>query len=257
MFYRHTWMVIALIALLLLSSAPVWSQPAIGHQAFQRVWNEQDGPIADRLETARSWTWGPAPISPVLQEPMQESPGGTRTVQYFDKSRMEINDPAANPDDPWYVTNGLLPIELMTGQVQVGYETFVEVEPARISAIGDPDTYPTYADLAPLYQSPGSVDPAALGAPVTRLLQPDGSIGTLRAYQDDPATVAQAGPNGHGVPRGFLEFQNSQGTIYRSGQAVQGQVYFPRFVFGFPVTPAYWVNSRVGGQEQPVLFQVF
>jgi hypothetical protein len=139
----------------------------------------------------------------------------------------------------------------------VGFEDFSEVEPARISAIGDPDTYPTYADLEPLYQGPEANAPEETGWPVTRLLQPDGSIDTLLDYQDDPATFLLDGPNAYGVPRGFLDFQNSYGTIYRNGQAVQGPVYFPKFVFGFPVTKAYWVNSRVGGQDMPILFQVF
>jgi hypothetical protein len=141
--------------------------------------------------------------------------------------------------------------------LQVGYNDFREVEPARISAVGDPATYPTYADLGALYQSPGSVSPDELGQPVTRLLNPDGSMGTLTTYQNDPATVLEPGENGHGVPRGFLTYQNSQGIIYRNGQPVQGAVYAPAFVFGLPVTPAYWVNSRVGGQDTPVLFQVF
>jgi hypothetical protein len=193
----------------------------------------------------------------VLEEPMQESPGGTRQVQYFDKSRMEINDPDANQNDPWYVTNGLLPIEMMTGRIQVGYSSFVETEPARVSAVGDPDTYPTYADLGALYESPGTVGPDEIGWPVTRLLRADGSLGDLLDYQDDPATRLEEGPNGHGVPRGFLDFQNMQGMVYRNGQPVQGQVYFPKFVFGFPVTKAYWVNSRVGGEDMPILFQVF
>ena len=29
------------------------------------------------------------------------------------------------------------------------------------------------------------------------------------------------------------------------------------FVFGLPVTGAYWVKTQVGGKEMPVLFQVF
>lgn len=246
--------------LLLLAGSLAFGQQqdyAIGTAAFQRVWEEQDGPVAAGVATDRSWTWGPQPVSPLLREPMTESPGGTRAVQYFDKSRMEVTDPTADQSSPWYVTNGLLPIEMMNGRVQVGFADFVTTAPARISAVGDPDTYPTYADLTPLYQSPGETDPAELGQPVTRLLRTDGTIGVLDDYRTDPATLLRAGENGHAVPQGFLDFQNSQGIIYRSGQAVQGQVYNPLFVFGLPVTRAYWVNSRVGGQAQAVLFQVF
>lgn len=253
----HRSLITLLLVGLVLSAAPLYAQPLIATPAFQRVWNAQDGPVADEVETRRSWTWGPAPISDLLLEPMAESPGGQRQVQYFDKSRMEINNPQADPNDPWYVTNGLLPIEMMTGRIQVGFDAFSETEPAQVSAIGDPGTFPTYAALAPLYESPGEVDPVALNRPVTRLLLANGEFETFTAYQNDPATVLLAGPNGHGVPRGFLDFQNSRGIVYQNGQAVQGQVYSPAFVFGLPVTAAYWVNSQVAGQAMPIMFQVF
>ncbi len=257
MHYRSVFVLLLAAVSLLVATVPTAAQNTIGHPAFLRLWSTQDGPVADRVEPARSWTWGPQPISPVLPEQMQDSPGGVRMVQYFDKSRMEINNPNADPAAPWYVTNGLLPVEMMTGRVQVGYDAFVDGEAARISAIGDPDTYPTYADLSPLYRSPGATDPQDIGLPVTRLLQPDGTLGALTDYQDDPATLLAEGSNGYGVPRGFRDFQNSQGIIYQDGQVTQGQVYDPRCVFGLPVTPASWVNSRIGGQAQPVLFQVF
>ena len=38
---------------------------------------------------------------------------------------------------------------------------------------------------------------------------------------------------------------------------VNAQVYDPLFVFGLPVTGAYWVKAKVGGVERPILFQVF
>ena len=59
-----------------------------------------------------------------LREQFAEGVEGQRAVQYFDKSRMEINDPTADPNATWYVTNGLLPIELMTGSLQTGYNQF-------------------------------------------------------------------------------------------------------------------------------------
>src|SRR3712207_6555559 len=56
--------------------------------AFQRTWERTDRPVAEG-RVARTWLWGPQPISPPLTEPYAESPGGQRLVQYFDKSRME------------------------------------------------------------------------------------------------------------------------------------------------------------------------
>src|SRR5262245_13136366 len=245
----------------LATAAMLLAQPAaagngIGNQAFQRVWNRQDQPVASGV-TGRSWTWGPAAISDVLRENYIESPEGKRAVQYFDKSRMEINDPTADPNATWYVTNGLLPIELMTGRMQVGNNQFEFHGPAKVSAIGDPDNWPTYADLLPYYQSPGAVNPSDLGKPATGMLNPDGKITGFNDYAQDPATMLVRGENNHGVAKAFVDFMNQQGLVSQGNGYVTEQVYEPLFVFGLPVTGAYWVKTKVGGKEMPVLFQVF
>lgn len=156
--------VFAMLAAALLALQPALAAPAIGNESFLRVWTRQDYPVSQGL-TDRSWTWGPAPISGIMRETYIEGIDGLRTVQYFDKSRMEINDPTANPNSLWYVTNGLLPIEMMTGRMQLGNNRFEQRGPARISAIGDPGQFPTYADLLPVYQSPGAVNPNDLAGP--------------------------------------------------------------------------------------------
>jgi hypothetical protein len=245
----------------LATAAMLLVQPAaagngIGNEAFQRVWNRQDQPVASGV-TGRSWTWGPAAISDVLREDFIEGVEGKRAVQYFDKSRMEINDPTADPNATWYVTNGLLPIELMTGRLQLGYNRFEQRAPAKVSAIGDPDQYPTYADLVHLYQSPGNVNPGDLGKPATGFLNKDGSITGFNDYASDPATLLVRGENNHGVAKAFVDFMNQQGLVAQGNGYVQSQVYDPLFVFGLPVTGAYWVKVKVGGVERPILFQVF
>ena len=50
------------------------------------------------------------------QRSLPAGPGGSRLVQYFDKSRMEINNPGGDPTEPWYVTNGLLVVEMIAGR---------------------------------------------------------------------------------------------------------------------------------------------
>src|SRR6185437_7901989 len=84
-------------------------------------------------------------------EPYAESPGGKRLVEYFDKGRMEINDPGADPSSEWYVTSGLLTTELVTGRMQVGANTFQKMEPAQLPVTGDLDNAdpatPLYADF--------------------------------------------------------------------------------------------------------------
>ena len=106
--------------------------PSIGNDAFRRVWDRQDRAVAEQV-SGRSWTWGPAPISDAVRETFVDGAEGRRVVQYFDKSRMEINDPTADPNSAWYVTNGLLPIELMTGRLQISYNQFEQRSPAKIA----------------------------------------------------------------------------------------------------------------------------
>src|SRR5690349_17176829 len=78
-----------------------------GNADFQRTWERTDKPVADS-GVARTWMWGDQAFTNVLDEDYQQAPGGIRKVQYFDKSRMEINNPDGDHNTPWYVTNGLL-----------------------------------------------------------------------------------------------------------------------------------------------------
>ncbi len=247
---------VVLVTAVVMFIGPVLAAPRIGNPAFERVWQRQDRAVVEQV-SGRSWTWGPEPITEVLREPFVEGPEGQRAVQYFDKSRMEVTDPTMDPNSQWYVTNGLLPIELMTGRMQVGYSQIEFRSPAAISAIGDPGHFPTYADLVHLYQSPGAVNPSDLGRPATGLLNPDRSVTAFNDFVNDPATVLVQGENGHGVARAFIDFQNQSGLVYENGRYVNAQVYDPLFVFGLPVTGAFWVKTMVGGKERPVLFQVF
>lgn len=246
----------ALSAALLLAAQTALAAPAFGNPSFQRIWDRQDRAVAEHISD-RSWTWGPAPLSDALWEQFAEGVDGKRTVQYFDKSRMEINDPTADPNATWYVTNGLLPIEMMTGRQQNGLNLFEFRGPAKITAIGDPDQFPTYADLLPLYQSPGAVNPADLGKPATGFLNPGGAITGFNDYANDPATLLVRGENNHGVAKAFIDYMSQKGLVSENGRYVQAQVYDPLFVFGLPVTGAFWVKAKVAGKEVPILFQVF
>lgn len=242
-----------LLLVALMGATPVM---AAAGPAFQRVWQRQDLPVA-RGVANRSWTWGPGPNTEVVSEPYRETPGGYREVQYYDKSRMEVNDPTADPNATWYVTNGLLPIEMMTGRLQLGNDSFEYRGPAYISALGDPGYFPTYTNLMRVYQNPGQVRESDLGKPATGFLNPDGSITGFNDYAQDPATILVRGENNHGVAKAFVDFQNQRGLVYEDGSYIRDRVYDPLFVFGLPVTGAYWVKTRVGGVERPILFQVF
>src|SRR5438105_5063575 len=114
--------------------------------AFQRVWQRTDAPVAEG-KVARTWVWGPTP-GKSLQEPFKEGSNGTHLVQYFDKARMEINNPNGNPGDPFYVTNGLLVVEMVSGKVQTGVNSFDLTSPSDVQVAGDPcSDSPSYAAL--------------------------------------------------------------------------------------------------------------
>src|SRR6476646_7959971 len=93
------------------------SATAFADPAFARTWSRTDGPVIGGA-VARTWIWGPEPRTRALTEPYRDAPGGARLVQYFDKSRMELTNPQGNPADPFFVTNGLLATEMLTGNVQ-------------------------------------------------------------------------------------------------------------------------------------------
>lgn len=212
--------------------------------AFQRLWARSDATITDQ-RAPQSWLWGPRPISQGTREPYAQSSDTTRLVQYFDKARMEINNTNIDPNNLWYVTNGLLPIELIPGRMQVGDDQFEQRQPATIAAIGDPgNPFPTYADLNKVFTRTGAG--ACIGDPVTGFLSPDGSISGYDAYRDDPATRIDALEQQHGIPAAFLSYMNAQ-------SAQLGR----QFVFGQPVSGAYWVQVEIGRVAQPVMFQVY
>src|SRR5207253_7441220 len=95
----------SLTAAVLVAGLAPFAQPARAENpAINKVWQRTDYPVQVG-KVARTWVWGNRIAA--TTEPMAESPGGSREVVYFDKARMEINDPNANPSSPWYVTNGL------------------------------------------------------------------------------------------------------------------------------------------------------
>ena len=258
---RLRFFVLGLLALLIAQPALAAIPPT---SAFNRVWERYDRPVTEG-QSNRSWTWGPRPNSGILEEQYITAQASTRAVQYWDKGRMELNDPNADPTDPWLVTGGLLPVELMFTRQQLGDDRYERPRmqdgwrptESYVAAIGDPLSFPAYPDLQPLYESPGTISSEEIGKPVTDLFNPDLTVGAYTSYSNDPGTVLVKGANNHGVPRAFVDFMNQQGTLYADNSYTTGQVYDPLFVFGLPITPAVWVTTRIGGISATVLFQVF
>jgi N-acetylmuramoyl-L-alanine amidase len=227
--------------------------------AFNRTWQRTDKPVSDLL-IHRTWIWGPQAFTIGLLEPYAESPRGQRLVQYFDKSRMEITpDPAVSPDSVWYVTNGLLAKELITGQMQTGDNRFEAREPAAINVAGDMDdpTGPTYATFASLIGLPPVESGSVITQRVTRIgvLPPEPALAN---YYVVAAHRVQVGTIDHQIASPFWAFMQSEGQVHEAGSIVTAPLFQnPFYATGYPVTEAYWSRVQLDGGYTDVLIQCF
>lgn len=239
------------------------TEPA--REEFQLVWERTEAPV-DNGDAQRSWLWGPEPRTPGLDERYLDAPGQQRTVQYFDKGRMEVNDPDADPSDPWFVTSGLLTRELISGEIQIGDDDYLDTgEGAAIHVAGDHLTpFPQYRHLADIIDQG---HPDRTGERADQILTPDGL--TLEGSPPDDAGaefmqhIAYSGPEGedvgYNIPRAFWSYLNAPGTVYdESGDPTTADPLFSWiFVMGYPIADPFWVEVTVGGQDQWVLVQPF
>ncbi len=232
--------------------------------AMRTLWERTDLPIAEQATELhpRSWMWGPQPLTGGIREPYAQGPGGTRLVQYYDKSRMEINNPDA-PQDRWYVTNGLLVVELMTGKMQIGDNDFEMRQPADLPVAGDPIAY---NPNAPTYRSFGTVShprnpelaPDRTGTVVVETLAQDGSVAEDQALAHHNVMLGYYEEQlGHNIPHVFMDFFAQQGLVYENGHYGEGPIMDWVFAMGLPVSEPYWARVNVGGEPHDVLIQAF
>jgi hypothetical protein len=219
--------------------------------AWTTNWEREDRPVA--AGESRTWLWGPDHFD-VRAEPYDQAPDGFRAVRYYDKSRMEITNPSGDRSDDWYVTNGLLVRELITGRMQVGDDRFIDREPAEVPVAGDatdPDS-PTYATLQGVLDAPATEPGTQISATIDR----GGNVG-----QGGPGGVTAAhyvDVTDHTVADVFWDYLNSTGRIWDGQGFREGRLFQPTFfATGFPITEAYWSTVRVAGEERDVLIQCF
>jgi hypothetical protein len=254
--------VTSILALALLGSIFVPVSPAddIGTYAFEQVWWRTDMPVREN-QTNRTWIWGPEPISQLLLEPYDEGHAsgvdGARWVQYFDKTRVEITRSDGDRDDSWYVTNGLLARELITGRMQIGNDRSVEYEPASINVAGDgddPDS-PTYWSLNQVREAA----PLQAGSVVTQTINRDGTVGDNPDFAAHGIeTAPRTDVTDRTIASVFWNFMNSEGTIYDGFDYIEGRLFEdPFFATGLPISEPYWATVTVGGEPRDVLIQAF
>ena len=257
------------VALFAVSALPVGAVPWGGDRdrfaspRFEEVWHSADMAV-QQGRTTRSWTWGPKPWFD-YKEIYKQSPKGLRQVQYFDKARMEINDPRTTSGPLGGVTNGLLVVELVSGRIKLGddpgpAENFRSSN-ADIPVAGNPPLHNQFNLSTPVYANfvdiatvdNGYRDPSKIGQRVGTTLarQEPYSMNVLsRGFRQDlaelPGTdiVAYEPATGHNIPRVFHDFIDAG--------PVAGIV-----AFGHPISDAYWITARVGEQDKDVLVQLF
>jgi|GEM_PF-1191267 len=231
---------------------------------YYRLWERTDWPIATGA-VSRSWYWGPAPFA-ITSEGYSQAPNLTRKVQYWDKSRMEITYPDSNQDNKWYVTNGLLVRELVSGRLQGGdaADDGYYIGPANVPISGDPLDYnpfaPTYASFKNLVSLNQDKRADRQRGAITATVDKDGTVGfdsNLADRYPETAISYYEEKLGHNVPAPFWRFMNSSGAVAVNHRLVSQTVEDWNFAFGYPISDAYWTRSRVAGMEKDVLVQLF
>ncbi len=229
-------------------------------EAFKNVWTRTDA-LVDSGAVKRSYFWGPTPGFKAYEE-YAEGPNGQHLVQYFDKSRMELNNPAGDKTNPFYVTNGLLTRELISGQMQTGNNKFTTRYAAEIDIASDTDDLgagtPTYASFTN-YLTLGGVRPSSTGI-INETISRVGAVGIdsrFGNYNVHNAYYEMA--TSHNIPDVFWQFLNASGPVIQGGKTITARLNEPYFyATGYPLTEAYWASVKIAGvSDTAVLVQPY
>ncbi|HUS14413.1 MAG TPA: M1 family aminopeptidase [Chloroflexia bacterium] len=216
--------------------------------AIATIWRRDDGALAAG-QGSRAWVWGPGPFY-TTYEPMDGTPTGIHLVQYFDKGRLEVNDPGADRKSPWFVTSGLLVKELVDGAIRTGTGPGATEAraPAGVPVAGDAGlgAAPSYANCRAAVTAPSPGDQT--GRPADAALAADGTLSHLAAPPAPVTLGPYYSPGGHNLAAVFWRYIQAGGT----GPAA-GWVY----TLGLPISEPFWVRARVGGTPRDVLVQLF
>jgi hypothetical protein len=255
-----------MLGALALAAVPAGAAPFDGtrqqfaDQRFASVWTRTD---SEAVRGGRSLYWGPSPWFDYA-EFYRQGVNGLRTVQYFDKARMEINNPADRSGASQGVTNGLLVKELVSGRLQLGNDPYdYDSRPAAdVPVAGNPRSanpngpgYSAFAGVSTLDN--GYRDGQRLGQTVATTIDRSGNLGLRNDLALPETAIAQYNSvTGHNIPQVFWDYMNLQGKI-NTGRVESGAVVDWLFAMGLPISDAYWTRSQIGGEEKDVLVQLF
>lgn len=274
-------LILGIASALLAGALPAFAATEPDEGAFRRLWERTDAQVASGA-IQRTWYWGAEPLR-TFDEEYKEGVEGTRRVQYWDKGRMEISNPNDDPNDPWYVTSGLLPIEMISGRIQIGDREQKRAVPADIPVVGDLDIEtngdaPTYRDfyqvttvfldsrLQPVLSDPigpGNADSAApprFGDLVSDRLNGNGRVERapeLGAAHPGTRIVYYDGVLSHNIPKVFWDFLQKTGKVQVNGEERQDLLMDWLYMVGHPASEPYWVTTNVDGVPQDIMVQIY
>jgi hypothetical protein len=226
---------------------------SISKAAFERLWQRTN------RNSQGTWVWGPNAWQDHY-EPYTQSPGGARFVRYYDKTRMELNNPQSDPTSQWYITNGLLVKEMVEGRVQFGDTAqndtcasppFMQHTcPAMVPVAGDIGVNiqgsPTYFSFSPYLAATES----QIGSKISRVIQHNETwrnadiLDNPELASDETTIEYFDSITRHNIPRALWRFLNQQPNDWL-------------YMFGHPISEAYWAQVPVGGEQKWVLIQLF
>jgi len=218
-----------MVSLLVMGATLVSAAPStFNDAAFATTWNRVDKAVEEVPGSGRSYLWGPAVIA--ASTTVTETYNSTdRKVQYFDKARMEVNNPSGDPTNLFYVTTGLLVRELVTGNRQDGDSTFTQLTPSTIQVAGDPNDNgnnaitPTYASFRKVGTFLGDENGVASAINTTINSRID-NVGTVTVFTppETHSLTAYDSVTKHNVADVFVDFSNQTGQIWNGSNYGQG-----------------------------------
>lgn len=232
--------ILAVIALFAVSLLPVnqAEDTSFANPIFRRLWNTQSS-AASTIDL-----WGSEPLLWRV-EPYAGLPDDRRTVQYFDRGRMELQ-PSSEDGSP-RVTQGLLALEMTTGNLQLGEELLERRVPADATIDGGPpdDRIPTYAGLSGLVAE-RAPDRSASSDVVDESIDATGAAtsvtGTVTVH-----IAEYVEETGHNLPDVTVDLLDREPF---------GSVSWLD-ALGYPISEPYWTTYRRNNTAVPSLIQVF
>jgi hypothetical protein len=182
--------------------------------------------------------WGGGPLVSLV-EPFTGAPGNRRLVQYFDRGRMELGSSDASSADG-SVTQGLLVREMATGYVQLGYDSFVQGDPAPVDIFGGPRANAgsapslTYADFTAAATTRAPDRTRSGDNHFAEWIAPGGVVSDAPAPAEVVA-VRYESETGHNIP------DVTAGWLETDPFGVD-----PLETLGFPISEPFWTPSGMG-----------